>query len=102
MTKINLLDLLGDGEVLVKYHLHNEYVTRNAIATDGTTDLYGALENTLHIILDNGGREDDVYYIMGAKIPTEDEMKELEEFEEYTSLDLGYVLPGLIDYWEEL
>ena len=102
MTNINLLNLLEEGEVLVKYHLHNEYVTRNAIATAGTTDLYGALENTLHIILDNGGCEDDVYYIMGAKIPTEDEMKELEEFEEYMSLDLGYVLPGLIDSWEEL
>ena len=102
MVKINLLDLLEEGEVLVEYHLTNEYVTRNAISTAGTTDLYGALENTLHIILDNGGCEDDVYYIMGAKIPTEDEMKELEEFEEYTSLDLGYVLPGLIDSWKEL
>lgn len=102
MAKISLLNLLEDGEVLVKYHLTSEYVTRNAITTAGTTDLYAALEGTLHRILDNGGYEDDVYYIMGAKIPTEEEMKELEEFEEYMSLDLGYVLPGLIDSWKEL
>ena len=33
---------------------------------------------------------------MGAIIPSESEMKELEEFNEYISIDLGYVIPGLI------
>ena len=43
----------------------------------------------------------DVYRIMGAEIPTDEESKELEEFDEFVWSDLGYVLPGLSDMWEE-
>ena len=56
---------------------------------------------TLHRILEAGGTENDVKRIMGAEIPTEDELKGLEEFDEFSWIDLGYVLPGLIDLWEE-
>ena len=28
-------------------------------------------------------------------------LKELEEYDEFSWIDLGYVLPGLIDLWEE-
>ena len=38
---------------------------------------------------------------MGATIPTEEEWKDLEEYDEYVSIDLGYVIPSLIDLWEE-
>lgn len=99
---INLKDLLQDGEVVATYHLHNEYWQRNAITEKGNTDISGALEDTLHRILETGGTDEDVQRIMGAKIPTETERKELEEFDEYTEIDLGYVLPGLIDIWEEV
>ena len=51
---------------------------------------------TLHRILEAGGTEKDVYRIMGAKIPTDEERAELEEF---VDIDLEYVLPGLIDMW---
>lgn len=37
---------------------------------------------------------------MGAIVPTDEEMIELEEFEEFIPLDLGYVLPGLLTCWE--
>ena len=56
---------------------------------------------TLHRILEAGGTEDDVKIIMGAEIPTENELNELEEFNEFSHIDLGYVLPGMIDLWEE-
>ena len=79
-----------------------EYVTRNAITEKGNADISRALEETLYRILQNEGTDDDVYRIMGAKIPTREERKELEEFDEYTGIDLGYVLPGLIDMWEEV
>lgn len=98
---MELKDLLQDGETLVNYHLHNEYFYRNAIIAKGSSDISGALEDTLHRILEAGGTEDDVYRIMGAEIPTEEERNELEEYDEYTEIDLGYVLPGLIDIWEE-
>ena len=29
------------------------------------------------------------------------ELKELEEYDEFIHLDLGYVIPSLIDMWEE-
>ena len=96
---LELKDLLADDEEIVEFHLHNEYCTRNAILRNGSTDISGALEETLHRILDANGTEEDVYRIMGAKIPTEDELKELEEFDEFIWIDLGYVLPGLIDLW---
>ena len=98
---IELKDLLEEEEVIIEYHLHNEYWSRNCIAEKGNTDCSGALEMTLHRILEAGGTEDDVKRIMGAEIPTEDELRELEEFDEFSWIDLGYVLPGLIDLWEE-
>lgn len=93
---IELENLLEDGEVIVRYHLHNEYWSRNCIIEKGSDDISSALEMTLHRILEAGGTEKDVYRIMGAKIPTDEERAELEEF---VDIDLEYVLPGLIDMW---
>lgn len=98
---IELKDLLEEGEVIVEYHLCHEYWSRNCITEKGNDDISGALEMTLHRILESGGTEKDVYRIMGSKIPTEEELKELEEFDEFSWIDLGYVLPGLIDMWAE-
>lgn len=99
---IYLKDLLEDGEIIAKYHLHNECFSRNCITEKGNTDISGALEMTLHRILKTDGTEDDVYRIMGARIPTEEELKDLEEFDEFSWIDLGYILPGLIDLFEEI
>lgn len=99
---IELKDLLEEDEAIVEFHICHEYWTRNAITQKGSTDILGALEMTLHRILEAGGSENDVQTIMGAKIPIEEERKELEEFDEYTEIDLGYVLPGLIDMWKEV
>ena len=98
---LRLEDLLADDEKVVRFHLHNEYWSRNAITVKGSDDISGALEMTLHRILEAGGTENDVMRIMGAKIPTDEELKDLEEFDEFIWIDLGYVLPGLIDMWEE-
>ncbi len=99
---IELKNLLEEDEVIAQYHLHNEYFSRNCITEKGNTDISGALQMTLHRILEAGGNEKDVYRIMGAEIPTEDELAELEEFDEFIWIDLGYVLPGLIDLFEEM
>lgn len=82
------------------YNLTNEYVSRTAIAQKGSDDISTALKSTLHRILESGGSPDDVLEIMGAIVPTDEEMIELEEFEEFIPLDLGYVLPGLLTCWE--
>lgn len=99
---IELKDLLEEDEAIVEFHMCHEYWTRNAITQKGSTDILGALEITLHRILEAGGSENDVQTIMGAKIPIEEERKELEEFDEYIEIDLGYVLSGLIDMWKEV
>ena len=99
---IELKDLLEEDEAIVEFHMCHEYWTRNAITQKGNTDISVALEETLHRILEADGTEDDVLRIMGAKIPTEEEWKGLEEFDEYIEIDLGYILPGLIDMWEEV
>ena len=92
----NLKGLLNDDEEILHYAFTGHYTWRCCIITKGSDDIAGALEDTLHRILDNGGTKDDVCQIMGAIIPSESEMKELEESEEYVSIDLGYVIPGLI------
>lgn len=99
---IELKDLLEEDEAIVEFHMCHEYWIRNAITQKGSTDILGALEMTLHRILEAGGSENDMQTIMGAKIPIEEERKELEEFDEYIEIDLGYVLPGLIDMWKEV
>ena len=79
---IELKDLLEEDEVIIEFHMCHEYWTRNAIAQKGSTDISGALEMTLHRILEAGGSENDVLRIMGAKIPTEEELKDANLIEE--------------------
>ena len=97
---IELKDLLEEDEAIVEFHMCHEYWTRNAITQKGSTDILGALEMTLHRILEAGGSENDVQTIMGAKIPIEEERLELVEVDEFIEFDLGYVLPGFIDMWK--
>ena len=54
---LRLEDLLADDEKVVRFHLHNEYFTREAIVREGNTDISGALEETLHRILEANGTE---------------------------------------------
>ena len=93
-----LKELLQDGEVIATYGLTGSYASYNCIIEEGSDDIGGALEDTLHRIIESGN-EDELYSIMGAFIPTNEEMQELEEFDEYISIDLGYVLGGLITVW---
>ena len=97
---MNISDLISEDEHLVKFHLTNEYIVRHAIEENGLDDILSSLEMTLHRILEFGGTAETVAEVLGAIIPTDQDWKELEEFNEYVPLDLGYVLPGLIDYWE--
>lgn len=97
---MNISDLINENEHLVKFHLTNEYVVRYAIEENESDDILSSLEMTLHRILESGGTAETVAEILGAIIPTDQDWKELDEFSEYVPLDLGYVLPGLIDFWE--
>lgn len=96
-----LKDLVSDGEVLAEYAISGSYVPYHCIIKRGSTDIAGALEDTLHRILDADGSKEDVFEILGAKIPSEEEWRELQEFDEFIEIDLGYVIPGLIMFFHE-
>lgn len=103
---IHLSDMLDEDEVVVDYTIPSCYVAYHCIMPRTGTDLGGALEDTLHRILDVGGDEEDVRKIMGAVIPEiPEEAGEgdvvgewLEETypDGYIDLDLGYLIPGCI------
>lgn len=97
---INLLnELKGEDDKVYVFSTTSDCCNRYFIGNDD--DIASSLEYTLHTLIDNG-YEDEVYACMGAYIPDDEEMKELEEFDEYVSIDLGYVIGGLIDYVEEV
>lgn len=58
-----------------------------------TMDVQGAIEGTLHAILDNGGTPEDVYRILGL-VQREALDPESVKLGEYTDIDLGYCIDG--------
>ena len=62
-------------------------------------DVSGAIENTLHELLDSGATPEDVYRIMG--LVKESELSpETKEADSYLSIDLGYCIDGNIVSYE--
>lgn len=62
-------------------------------------DVSGAIENTLHELLDSGATPEDVYRIMG--LVQESELSpETKEAGSYLSIDLGYCIDGNIVSYE--
>ena len=62
-------------------------------------DVSGAIENTLHELLDSGATPEDVYRIMG--LVQESELSpETKEADSYLPIDLGYCIDGNIVSYE--
>ena len=93
---IDLSKLKTENEVIATFTTTSSYCEYHCIIAKDSDDICRALEYTLHQILGANGTPEDVQAIMGASVPTEEEMEELEVFNEYNSIDLGYVIPGLI------
>ena len=84
----------SDG--LIPY-AHIVEISKDDIDSD---DISALLEGAFHDIKDRCDEkhfEDVVYQIMGA-IPENELDETLKEYEEYVTLDCGYVIPGLIDF----
>lgn len=94
--KLNLSDLIAEDECLAEYATTGSCTIHHCIIEKGSTDIALALENTLHRILDASGSSDDIYRIMGAYIPAEEERAESAEDEGFIEIDLGYALPGYL------
>lgn len=74
-----------------------------APATDDpeTMDVAGAIEQTLHDLLDYGGTDKDVRAILGL-VPHEELDEETLEGNEYTDIDLGWCIDGQLLSFERM
>ncbi len=99
------------GKPLMLYHTTADGLNYHVVEVEKESDdISGLLEEAFHDISDtfepyledgelNAIFENAVFGIMGAV--KEEELDEiLKENEEYVNLDLGYVIPGLIDVVE--
>ncbi len=65
----------------------------NDIHSDDCSEIF---EYTLHRMIEEGFSQEEIRHNSGMYIPTDEQFQELEEFQEYTDIDLGYILGGLI------
>lgn len=94
-----------DGTTIARYAIDGDYYPRYCImeALDDVDpmDIHGAIEETMHLILDNGGTPDDLRTAMGI-VPESDIDPDIIESGEYVPVDLGYCLGGLLMSFDEL
>ena len=102
---LNIRDLMEDEEMLVRFNTTSSYCNYYFIARDkdiSSIDIAGAIEDTLHRIIEASNEEDaedNIAWILGAvneETLTAEEVEEMEEHSEYIYIDLGYIIDGLI------
>jgi len=99
-----------DGDFIVKFTTTTSSIYSFFICTNGTFgnslednkhalgmgDISADIENTLHLLLDAKKTPEEIYLILGAFIPTDEQWEDMEEFQEYYNIDLDYCIDGLI------
>lgn len=89
-------------ETVAEYAItSNTYRKYHCIVPLGSSDISGALENTLHFLIEAGASDTDIWMIMGAEIVDLSGMSE-EETDEYTPIDLGYCIHGQLMTFQPL
>src|SRR5574344_1749155 len=97
-----LKEIKTNNEKIAVFTTTESYCYYNALYdSDLVSDLeyadFGAiLEYTLHRMKEEGFSDDDINYNSNMYIPSDEEWADLEEYEEYHDIDLGYILGGLI------
>lgn len=90
---------------IARYTIDGDYFPRYCIADVAddadTMDIQGAIEETMHAILDYGGTPDDLRTAMGL-VPEEEIDPDIIESGEYAPIDLGYCLDGQLMGFEVL
>ena len=94
----SLENIKKDCESIVTITLTGDYCKYNLLMDN---DIHGddyseIMEYTLHRMLDANFSPEEIRSSSGMYIPTPEELQELEEFDEYIDIDLGYILKGLI------
>ena len=95
---MNLQDIKKENEVIVSITITDDYCNRQLIMDEDIhdNDVSQILEYTLHRMIEEGFTPEEIYFNSGMYIPTPEELQELEEFDEFIHVDLGYILGGLI------
>ena len=86
-------------ETVLTITLTGDYCQYNLLMDDeihSLEDISQILEYTLRRMVDANFSQEEIRSSSGMFIPTPEELQELEEFDEFTNIDLGYVLGGLI------
>ena len=90
---------------IARYTIDCDYFPRYCIADVAddadTMDIQGAIEETMHAILDYGGTPDDLRTAMGL-VPEAEIDPDIIESGEYAPIDLGYCLDGQLTGFEVL
>lgn len=90
---------------IARYAIDGDYFPRYCIADVAddadTMDIQGAIEETMHAILDYSGTADDLRTAMGL-VPEAEIDPDIIESDEYTPIDLGYCLDGQLTGFEVL
>lgn len=102
-----LTDINMDNEIILTFITTGSYNSYELLFDNDYSydwkhaDIGASLEYTLHRMKEEGFTDKEINFNCNMSIPTEEEMQDLEEFGEYISIDLGYVLNGLISHIEE-
>ena len=93
-----LQDIKKENEVIVTITITGDYNNRKLIMDEDIhgDDIGEIMEYTLHRMVKYGFTEQEIYSNSGMYIPTPEQLEELEEFDEFIHVDLGYILGGLI------
>ena len=93
-----LENIKRENEVIVTITTTGDYCNRQLIMDEDihSDDVCQILEYTLHRMSGAGFSNEEIYSNSGMYIPTDEQLQELEEFDEFIHVDLGYILGGLI------
>ena len=93
-----LQDIKKENEVIVTITITGDYNNRKLIMDEDIhgDDIGEIMEYTLHRMIESEFSNEEIYSNSGMYIPTPEQLEELEEFDEFIHVDLGYILGGLI------
>jgi len=94
-----LQNIKRENESIVTISITGDYCQYNLVMDNdihSLEDVSKILEYTLHRMVDAGFTPEEIRSNSGFFVPTDEELTELEEYDEFVHIDLGYVLGGLI------
>ena len=106
MKMKTLKDIKMENEAIVKFATTQSYSSYELLCdadlvTDlDKSDISGIIEYTLHRMIESGFSDEDINYNSNIYIPSDEEWEDLNEYEEFTHVDLGYILGGFITFME--